>query len=408
MRFAIKLAWRNIFRNKRRTIIAGIAIAVGLAAMMFTDAFMIGMKNNMIKSATSSFLGQAQIHGRGYRTTQEPENTVSELRKVISELKTEKIIEHFTLRAQNFGMITSPANISSILLVGIDPETEKDISQIDDAIVEGKYLGNGGDRDMVIGSKLAEILEVTVGDRVVVTVSRAHGNDLAQEMFRISGIYSFHINELDSGLAFSKLEKVQHMLGIGDNVQEIALKFKDIRLSTQKDNSFFAKYSKGGNEAVSWTEILPQITSALSVFEFVLYVMALILFGIVAFGIINTQFMSLYERMFEFGVLRAVGTRSSGIRRLIIFEAGALAVLSIVLGIGIGFILTFMASRTGIDYSGIEFAGATMVDRLYPAIQIKQYFIYPTAVFLFTLLVSLYPAIVAGNMSVSESLRKSL
>jgi ABC-type lipoprotein release transport system permease subunit len=291
MSFTLKLAWRNIFRNKRRTIIAGIAIAVGLAAMIFTDAFMIGMKINMIKSATSSYLGQAQIHYSGYRTTQEPEKTVNELEKVVSELKMEKIIERFTLRAQNFGMITSPANVSSILLVGIDPETEKDISQIDDVIVEGKYIGNGGDRDMVIGSKLAEILEVGIGDRVVVTVSRAHGDDLAQEMFRISGIYRFNISELDNGMAFSNLEKVQSMLGIGNNVQEIAIKFKDIRFSLQKNNSFWEKYSDSGNEAVSWTEILPQITSALSMFEFVLYVMALILFGIVAFGIINTQFM---------------------------------------------------------------------------------------------------------------------
>jgi len=128
----------------------------------------------------------------------------------------------------------------------------------------------------------------------------------------------------------------------------------------------------------------------------------------VAFGIINTLFMSLYERMFEFGVLRAVGTRPSGVRRLIVFEAGALALLSIAMGTVLGFGLTFAMSKIGIDYRGIEFAGTTFYDLLYPVLHVQQFLIYPLAVFIFTLLVGLYPARVAGKMRVADALRKSL
>ncbi|MFB0565790.1 MAG: ABC transporter permease [Candidatus Aminicenantaceae bacterium] len=408
MWFDIKLAWRNIFRNKRRTIIAGIAIGIGLASMIFTDALMVGMKDNMIKSATTSFLGEGQIHRNEFRLTQEVERTINNLNQVVSNLEKEEAIDRFTLRTASFGMITSPANVSSVMFFGISPETEKHLSQIDDAIKEGSFFEGDNVRDIVIGSELAELLEVARGDRVVITVSQAESGDLAQEMFRISGIYHFNIKEIDSGLAFVRLSQAQKMLGIANEVHEIAIKFKDIKFATKEDNTFWEKYSVDDNEAVSWATLLPQLKAVLGLFWISLVIMAVILFGIVAFGIINTLFMSLYERMFEFGVIRAVGTRPSGVRRLVVFEAGALSILSIVMGITLGFIITFIVTKTGIDYRGIEFAGTTMYEMLYPVIHIQQYIIYPVAVFFFTLLVGLYPAIVASKMSIANALRKSL
>ena len=408
MWFTIKVAWRNLFRNKRRTFIAGTAIALGLASIMFTDALMIGMKQVMIRSATDSFLGDAQIHREGFRLTQEVEATINNLNSVVTDLEKEETVGSFTLRTISFGMITSPANVSSVLFVGVNPETEKNLSQIDDVIREGDYFGGENQRDILIGSKLAEILEVGMGDRVVVTVSQAGSGDLSQEMFRISGIYHFNIKEMDSGFAFIRLPKAQEMLGIGDDVHEIAIKFRDMKLGLQEENPFWDKYSTYGNEAASWLTILPQMGSILGLFWISLFFMAIILFGIVAFGIINTLFMSLYERLFEFGVLRAVGTRASGVRRLIIYEAGALALLSCTMGIILGFILTFIITKTGIDYRGIEITGTTITEMLYPVFHIQQFIIYPIAVFIFTLLIGHYPAIVASRMSITDAMRKSL
>jgi ABC-type lipoprotein release transport system permease subunit len=408
MWFTIKLAWRNLFRNKRRTFIAGTAIALGLASIMFTDAVMIGMKRVMIRSATDSFLGDAQIHREGFRLTQEVEATINDLQSVVADLEKEETVKNFTLRTISFGMITSPADVSSVLFVGVNPQTEKDISQIDDVIREGNYFGGENQRDILIGSKLAETLEVGMGDRVVVTVSQAGSGDLSQEMFRISGIYHFNIKEMDSGFAFARLPKAQEMLGIGNNVHEIAIKFKNMKLGLQGDNPFWDKYSADGNEAVSWLTILPQMKSILSLFWISLFFMAIILFGIVAFGIINTLFMSLYERLFEFGVLRAVGTRASGVRRMIVYEAGALALLSCAMGIVLGFLLTFIITKTGIDYRGIEITGTTITEMLYPVFHIQQFIIYPIAVFIFTILIGHYPAIVAGRMSITDAMRKSL
>lgn len=408
MWFDLKLAWRNILRNKRRTFIAGLAIGVGLGAMIFTDALMIGMKDNMVKSATESFLGQGQIHRQGFRLTQEVEKTVNNLERIVSNLEKDEAVERFTLRTTTFGMITSPANVSSVLLYGIRPQTEKYLSQIDDVIMSGDYFKGDGDRDIVIGSDLAELLEVGIGDRTVITVTQAHSGELVQEMFRVSGIYHFNVKEMDTGMAFVRLSKTQEMLGIGKDVHEIALKFNEIRFAAKKDNPFWSKYSVDGNEAVSWTELLPQLQAMLGIFWISLLVMGIILFGIVAFGIVNTLFMSLYERMFEFGVIRAVGTRPSGVRRLILLEAGALSVLSIAMGILLGLAITLIFVKVGIDYRGIEIAGTSIHEMLYPVIHIQQYIIYPIAVFAFTLFIGLYPATVASKMQISEALRKSL
>jgi ABC-type lipoprotein release transport system permease subunit len=404
----IKLAWRNILRNKRRTIIAGTAIGLGLASMIFIDALMIGFNRNLIQSVTSSFLGDGQIHREGYRESQEVELTIKNIDTIVSNLEKEEIVKNFTLRVMAFGMITSPADVNSVNVVGINPETEKTISQIDDAIEEGNFFEENNERDIIIGRKLAEILEVELGDRVVLTVAQAETGDLAQEMFRISGIYFFNIPEMDRAMAFIQLPRAQKMLNIGENVHEIALKFKDTNVGMNRDHQFFEKYSTGNNEAVGWVEIMPQLESAIKLSDISIYITALILFGVIALGIVNTLFMSLHDRMFEFGVLRAIGTRPLNIMRLIIFEAGSLSVVSIVLGNIIGFLITFLFTQIGIDYTGIEYVGVTFRELIYPVLTIEQFIKYPFWTFIFTIIVGIYPALHAARMKPAEAMRKSL
>ena len=403
----VKLAWRNIFRNKRRTLIAATAIGIGLTALIFIDAFMIGMEETMIRTATASFLGDAQIHREGFRDTQEVSLTVQALGSVTESLAKEEIVAHFTQRTLASSMITSPANVSAISLVGIHPPTEKFLSLIDDAITEGAYFEGDNSRDIVIGAKLAEILEIGLGDRVVVTVAQAESGELSQEMFRISGIYHFADAAMNSGMAFVRLEKAQEMLAIGKDVHEIAIKFTSIAYSQETTLPFWDTYSQHGNEVLSWTELMSQLTVVLEMTKYSKYIMGVILFGVVVFGIINTLFMSLYERMFEFGVLRAVGTRPFGMARVILFEAGALAIVSIGLGTILGFVLTGVLAYVGIDYTGIEMMGVTMQEFIYPVLEVQQFIIYPIWVFIFTLIAGLYPARHVAKMAPVDAMRRS-
>ncbi len=408
MWFYIKMAWRNMFRNKRRTIIASIAIGIGLAALLVSHAVMRGMTNNMVHSATNSFLGQAQVHAEGFRESQEASNTVRHLPKLVKNLENEPIVEKFTKRTLTMGTLSSPANMSAVLVVGIDPETERHISQIDEALKEGHYFEGDSPQDILIGAKLAEVLEVKLGDRVVVTVAKAETDELQQEMLRISGIYSFDVDEMDKGMAFIRLPKAQKLLGIGNEVHQVALRFTNLDFSMKKELPFWGNYSVDGNEAVSWITLLPQMKAIFDMTALSVGMMVVILGAVVIFGIINTLFMSLYERMFEFAVMRAVGTRASGMRKLIILEAGALAIISIFMGILIGLGLNILLGHTGIDYRGIEFAGTTIHELLYPEMKFHDFILYPAGVFVFTLLVGIYPAWWAGKMKVADALRKSL
>ncbi len=403
----LKLAWRNIFRNKRRTFIAGTAIGIGLAALIYTDALIIGMENNMINSATASFLGEGQIHREGFRETFEIEKSIANLPDVVTRLESEETVENFAVRAMSFAMISSPSNVSMISMVGIQPEKERHLSQIDDALTEGGYFEENSRRDIVIGSKLAELLEVGIGDRVVLTAAQAHTGDLAQEMFRISGIYHFNVDELDKGMAFIGLAMARQMLNIGESAHEIAVKFTDAQYGRDRSRPFWAAYSTDGNEALGWVDLLPQLEAAFELSEFSTLLVAIILFGVVALGIINTLFMSLYERMFEFGVMRAVGTRPMAIGRLILFEAGALGAVSVLLGALLGLGVTYWSSQVGIDYSGIEFAGVTMRELLYPQLTALQFVKYPFWVLVFTIVIGLYPATYAARMSPAGAMRES-
>ncbi|MFH1283392.1 MAG: ABC transporter permease [bacterium] len=403
----IKLAWRNIFRNKRRTLITAIAVGMGLASLIFVDALMKGMEKNMILSGTASLIGEGQIHANDFRSTQDVNLTINNLSQITESLNQEPIIEHFTLRTISFGMITSPSDVSSINLLGVNPETEQHLSEFDDTIIKGSYFKDINKRNIVIGSKLAELLEVDIGDRVVVTVAQSVSGELSQELFKVSGIYNFNIKELDTALALINLDQAQKMLTISDNVHEIALKFNDANVAQDETLPFWEKYSQNGNEAVGWTKLLPELKAALDLSGLSILIMGIILFGIVSLGILNTLFMSLYERMFEFGVLRAVGTRPFAIAQLILYEAGSLSAISIAVGSLIGFVVLTIISHTGIDYTGIEFAGVTFRRLLYPIITIGQFIRYPLWVFVFTLVCAIYPALYAARMSAIEAMRKS-
>lgn len=305
-------------------------------------------------------------------------------------------------------MITSPSNSCSVLLYGIAPGSEKNISKIPLAVIKGDFLTEDDQQKVLIGADLAETLSVEVGSLLVVTVAQYKTGDLSQAMFRVGGIYSFNIREMDGSMAFINLKKAQEMLNLGDKLHEIAVDFTDLHLADDKSLAFWTKFGKNGNQAKGWREIMPELDAALQITSFGIFIIGIILFAVVSLGIMNTLFMSLYERMFEFGVLRAVGTRPTKMALMILFEAGVLAVISIVIGIIIGLLVSFYFSGHGIDYSGIEFAGVTFQDPLSPVMKIYQYYVYPALLFVFTLIVGLYPAIYAARLNPVEAMRRSL
>ena len=407
MLFYLRLGVRNLFRNKRRAFIAGTAIGIGLAALMFSDALIKGMEQNLIDSATQSYMGDGQIHKDGYRRLPEVEKTIVGREVVVQRLAADRRVRSFTERVMSFAMIRSAANLSAIQLVGVQPETERRLSQIDDAIIQGAFFTEDHGNELVLGDKLADLLEAEIGSRIVVTVAEADSGQLSEDMYRVSGIFHLNIEAMDRGMAFVRLERAQRMLGLGDRIHEIALQLHNEDYPAQERSSIWKDYSQGGNEAVGWWILLPQLQMALELSQFSLLIIGFILFAIVALGILNTLFMSMHERMFEFGVLRALGTRPRAMAALILFEATALAGVAVVLGVVLGVAIIAVFRHFGIDYTGIEAMGVTFRQLLYPQFQLRQFVLYPLVVFVLTLLISLYPAGHAARMQPAEAMRRS-
>lgn len=404
----LRLAWKNIFRNKRRTLIAATTIGIGLASLIFADGLIRGMEVTMVHNVTASFLGEGQIHSAGFRQTAAVEKIIHGLAEVVSRLERDPRVSSFAVRAISPGMLSSAADFRPVEVIGVQPSREKLISDIAKMVALGSFFADQNPRDIVIGARLADDLGVSIGDRVVLTVAQSGTGALAQNLFLVSGIYRFNSRELDSGLALIRLAGAREMLMIGQQAHEIALNFRDPDLARDPRNAFWSMYSEGGNEALGWPKLMPQIELAFRYSELSLYILGLILFGVVAFGIINTLFMSIYERFFEFGVLRAVGTRALRVAAMIVLEAGALALVSIAAGMFLGFAVTAIYSRIGIDYRGIEFGGVTIRNLIYPVLDLRQFCFYPFWVLIFTLLTSLYPASHAARILPAEAMRRSL
>lgn len=403
----VKLAWKNMFRNKRRTLIAGLALGAGLAAIIFYDALALGTLNNMIRIATSSFIGQAQVMQKDFRQTEDASLTVVDGPRILEEVRREPVIELCTPRTISLCMITSPANLSNVKLVGVDPATERHLTKVDESTTKGAFFDGADERDLVIGTELAEDLEAGLGDRIVVTVSQARGGQLSQEMFRVSGIFDMHDPVMNGTMAFIRLPKAQKMLGIGSDFHQIAIRFKDISLSRDNSLPFWSKYSQNGNVALPWTEIIPEIKTLISLSRNTALYMGLLLVGVVACVIMNTLFMSIFERLYEFGVLRAVGTKPKDIARLVIYEAASLAVISMAIGCLLGFAVSLVLSLIGINYGGSQFYGVTLSERIRPVITLRQYLLFPPWILLFTVLIGIYPAIYASKITPAVAMKRS-
>lgn len=402
-----KLASRNILRNKKRSFLTILLISISLTALIFTDGFMIGMSQNMIKSATRLYSGDAQIHHPDFLQTYD-----SEFRFILSDLvetlQREPEVSAVTARTLSPGMISSSLNVSSVQVVGINPETEKNVSKIVSSVVTGNYLTGQSDTEIMIGYLLAEKLELDLNDRVVLSIPQLTQSDISQELFRVSGIFRFNSKIMDEGMVFLSLKKSQQLMLARDTVQEVAFNFVDPQQAQNSDLPLWAKYSDTNQQARGWTEIMPQLSSMLGMLDYSLLIVGMILFVIASLGVINAMFMSIYERTWEFGVIKAVGTTPGMIFRLIMLEGFILAMISVVIGIVLGLLANYLVAINGVDYSQMDFSGVTIVEPVKTIIRPIQYIELPILVVILTLAACIYPAVFAARLVPTEALHKSL
>lgn len=401
-----RLAKRNIFRNSRRTILTVVLIGFGLSALLFTDAFMHGTYESMIKISTETFLGEAQIHQQGFRKTNDIDIYIANTESLYKKLDTITQIHAYSPRTITGGMISSSENVSSGIIYGINGTQEAQVSKLQAAMIKGQYL-TGQIGEILIGYDMADLLKVELGDRIVLTASQVHGGELSQELFRVSGLFRFNDREMDKGLAFINLPQAQSILGM-NGVHEIALRFQNLSQADDTKLKLWSMLNNKNLETLSWRDLIPQLSAMLDISDYSTWIIATVLFVLVALGLINSMFMSIYERQNEFGILLAIGTRPQQLFWQIIMEGFCIGILGVIFGLLCGIGISYFFSLHGIDYSGTEMLGVTINDPIYTHIYPLEFIKLSLAILVITVLACIYPAAHAAHLEPSNAMRKIL
>ncbi|MDG1234292.1 MAG: ABC transporter permease [Pseudomonadales bacterium] len=402
-----KLAFRNLFRNTRRTILTSLLISSSLIVLILVDGLMHGMTNVMVGGITHTLEGEAQVARKGFRNDFEVEYTIDDPASVISQLEENKTLEGFGPRVIIGGMIASSYNTTGSLVYGVDAKQELKVSRISEAIIEGQYL-SGEPREILIGKPMAELLEVELGDRLIITAATVDTNEITQELFRLSGVFEFGPEEMDKNLVFINLDKAQSVLGMQGNLHQIALRFIDPDDAKNKELPLFKQLTNEENEALGWLDLQPSIGAMIEMAGFSTAIVGAILFLLTSLGVINSMFMSIYERIYEFGVAKAIGTTPRQIIQLVLFEALLLALISCVFGLAIGYFLGDYFSIHGIPMGKMEVSGVLLDGNMYTQLMLYQFVNFPIYVTLLTLAAAIYPATFASRIVPTEALQRAL
>lgn len=413
-----KLALRNVFRNRRRTLLTVFLIACGLAALMFTDAMVRGMTRSMVNIATGTVLGQAQVHRQGFRRNYDVDLFISGSDAVVQALRQDPAVAVAAPRVISGAMLASSENVAAAMVYGIDPLAEARLGKLQQAMVQGQYLDSTAPTQLLLGYKLAQLLEVELGDRVVLTVSQIHGGDLSQELFRVSGVFRFNDRMLDQNLAFISIPRAQQLLGMSAadaeaggrqiGVHEIALRFNAATIPGFDWQRYNADWNGVTLETLLWDKLIPQLSGVLEMSNYSTLIVAGILFVLVSLGLINSMFMSIYERQYEFGVLLALGTRRSHLFWQIVCEGFLLGAISAALGVVLGGGLSYWKAVTGFDYGQLEMSGVTLQEPIYLILHWGQFTWMPLVIVLMSVTACLYPALHGARLQPTRAMRKTL
>ncbi len=404
----IKLAFRNLFRNTRRTVLTVMLIAFSLTALILVDGAMRGMLTLMVENVTGTITGEAQIHLVGYRENLDVDLYMDDSDEIEQILRQDSSLQSYSPRVISGGMISSSYNVSAGLLYGIDAELERGTSKVSDAVVRGEYL-SGLDSELLIGRSMADLLEVDLGDRIVITLSEAGSGDLAQALFRITGVLNFGMRELDDNFVFVNIDAARAVLGMSEQqTHEFAIKFNNPLDAENPDTAIFQQFNKEEIEAMGWLDLNKEISLVIELMAYSSLIVGSILFLLASLGVINSMFMSIYERIYEFGVIKAIGTRPAAISRLILCEALLLAIISCLLGSLLGFALGSWTSTHGIAIGEIEFSGIAFNNNILTEFHVAQFTQFPFYVVLLTIVAAIYPARFAAKIVPSEALQRSL
>ncbi|MBQ0732865.1 ABC transporter permease [Aquimarina celericrescens] len=401
-----QIAWRNIWRNRSRSLVVISSIIIGVWAGIFILSFSWGLYKNNINESVYKQLSHIQIHHPAFEEEKDAKFTIQNTDEIVKQFRSDDRIASVSSRVISTGMITSPTTASGVKIYGINPASEIPQIALNKSVREGTYFDSGKDNEILIGEKLARKLKIKLKSKVVLTFTSIN-SEIVSGAFRVGGIYRSKNISLDEVNVYVQQEHLRELLKLKPSESnEIAILVKD-----EKQLDSIKKYSatlvsKGKIE--DWKELSPELGMIIESFNLYTYIISGIILLALTFGIINTMLMSVLERIRELGMLMAIGLNKRKIFIMIMLETIYLTVIGAPIGLLIGWLTVIVLGKTGINISMFSegLASYGFSSMIYPALDQEKYVIIVTMCLITAIVSAIYPAYKALQLNPSEAIRK--
>jgi len=399
----IKVSWRNLWRNPIRTNVTISAVAICIAILIIFQSMIVGLIEKAKFNTTNLIIGEVQIHAEDYFDDRSIYKSLQNIEEIHSVAKENNI--GLVERSYGFGLISSGTKSAGTQFWGINPESELHHFDFANHIDKGNFLTNTSLKKIVLGKKLASSIAADIGTELVVFVQGADGS-LGNELFYVSGILKNVADNIDRGAAMILREDFDILFSTNNLIHEIALNSKGRLESEEIQKLVSAKTT--GVDVETWQQLMPTIammTEKMIVFMRTLFSL---IFGIAAsLGVMNTMIMSTYDRMREFGIIRAIGTTPWRILKQVSLEAILMTIFASIIGVVIGLSVALYFQKYGFDVSGsgnMSFGGVVM-DPIWRAnVSVGIVFLPVVLMILVSTVASIYPASIAARIKPVEAI----
>jgi len=399
----VKISWRNLWRNSTRTNVTITAVALCIAILIIFQSLIIGLIGKAVHNTTNLVVGEVQIHAIGYLDDRSIYKSLKNVDKIRAVAKENNI--GMVERSYGFGLISSGTKSAGTQFWGIDPESELKYFDFANHIDEGNFLTKTSLKKVVLGNKLARSLAAELGTELVIFVQGADGS-LGNELFYVTGILGNVADNIDRGAAIILRDDFDILFSTNNLIHEIALNSNG-KLEAEEIQKLMS--AKAAGVAVeTWKELMPTIaimTEKMSVFMLTMF--SLIFTIAASLGVMNTLVMSTYDRMKEFGIIRAIGATPWLIIRQVSLEAILLTFLASIIGTVIGLSIAIYLQVYGIDISGkgnLAFGGIVFDPIWRASVSLKSVFLPVVLMMLTSIVASIYPASIAARIKPVEAI----
>lgn len=406
MRLYLRMAWRNIWRHRRRTIIIVIAMALSLGMMMWYDGLIAGFNNAIYGNAVKVLGGNIQVHAEGYRAKANsmPLLPLTDPEAVVKAALADSRVVSATQRINTGGLASSREGAFAVGITGIEPEKEQNVNLAEQHIVSGRNLTSSDADSILIGKGLADAMGVQVGDRISLA-GRSQHEQMRLRTMTVAGIYDLGMSDIEKRTIYISLGEAQDLYNLPGQSTEVAIVLKQLGEETTVINAM--KPGLPGYEIESFEANYPELKSAIDTKSGVMTIFSIIIVIIAGVGILNLLLMAVYERTREIGVLGAMGLKPRQISLLFILEGIMIGLVGVAAGVIFGLFINGMLRIFGLDftaYSSVTSYMALINSKIYPSWGVDKLLGRALVILVISALAALIPAFEAARREPAEAL----